>query len=220
MSKLSVSVLSADFSKLGADCREVLDAGADMIHFDVMDGHFVDNLSFGLPVLKSLRKALPDAYFDVHLMITSPLEFIMEFVEAGANCITFHVEASNSIRCTVAAIKAFGCDVGLAVNPNTPVEAVFPFLYDLTIILVMSVKPGHAGQKFHPQTPIKLRKLKAECVKRGIDPLISVDGGIKIENTAPLCIDSGANLLVAGSAIFDAPDRVEAVHAFKALKKN
>ena len=217
MVKLSPSVLSADFSRLGEDCREVLEAGADMIHFDVMDGHFVDNLSFGLPVLHGLRKALPNAYFDVHLMITHPLTYVKEFVEAGANCISFHVEASDSIRSTVASINAFGCGAGLVINPNTPAEAVFPYLEGLNIVLVMGVTPGHGGQSFRPDTLVKLRKLRAECNRRGLSPYISVDGGVKVDTTAPQCVEAGANLLVAGSAIFGAEDKAAAVRRFKSL---
>ena len=217
MAKLSPSVLSADFAKLGADCREVLDAGADMIHFDVMDGHFVDNLSFGLPVLASLRKALPDAYMDVHLMITEPLHFVTDFAEAGADCISFHVEAANSLRATIRAIKALGKDIGLVVNPKTPVETVFPVLDELSLVLIMGVTPGHGGQAFRPQTLDKIRKLRAECDRRGLAPEISVDGGVKLETTAPQCIEAGATLLVVGSAIFAAPDVAAAVRAFKAL---
>lgn len=217
MIKLSCSVLQADFAKLGADCREVLDAGADMIHFDVMDGHFVDNLSFGLPVLEGLRKALPDAYFDVHLMITNPLNYIKNFADAGANCISFHAEATNSISATIASIKAFGCDAGLVINPNTPVEAMFPFLDNLSLVLVMGVNPGHGGQAFQPEALEKLRRLRAECKKRKLSPWFSVDGGIKLETTAPLCVEAGANLIVVGSAIFEAQDRAAMIHAFKSL---
>ncbi len=217
MSALSASVLSADFARLGDDCRKVLDAGADMIHFDVMDGHFVDNLSFGIPVLAGLRKALPEAYFDVHLMITDPLIYIKEFVDAGASCISIHVESLNSIRSTIASIKAFGCDAGLVLNPHTPAEAAFPFLEDLKIVLSMGVTPGHGGQPFIPSTLDKIRALRAECDRLGLNPYLSVDGGIKAETTAPECIKAGATLLVAGSAIFDAPDIDKAVAQFKAL---
>lgn len=217
MAKLSASVLSADFARLGADCREVLDAGADMIHFDVMDGHFVNNLSFGLPVLKGLRKALPDAYFDVHLMITHPLTYIKEFAEAGANSISFHVEASNDIRATIAAIRACGCDAGLVINPNTPAETMMNDLDDLSLLLVMGVTPGHGGQKFQTAALDKLRKLRAECDRRGLRPLLSVDGGINAVTTGPLCVEAGATLLVAGSAVFDARDRANAVRRFKSL---
>jgi ribulose-phosphate 3-epimerase len=217
MTKLSPSVLSADFARLGADCREVLDAGADMIHFDVMDGHFVDNLSFGLPVLKGLRDALPDAYFDVHLMITNPLSYIKDFVDAGANCITFHIEASDSIRATSAAIRAYGCEAGLAINPNTPAETVFPYLDNLSLVLVMGVSPGHGGQAFNPVALEKLKKLRAECDRRGLNPYLSVDGGVKADTTGPQCVAAGANLLVAGSAVFCAKDKAEAVRKFKNL---
>lgn len=218
MVKLSPSVLSADFARLGADCREVLDAGADMIHFDVMDGQFVDNLSFGLPVLQGLRKALPDAYFDVHLMILDPLKYVRSFAEAGANCISFHVEASSNIRSTIASIKAYGCDAGLVINPDTPAEAVFPYLQDLSLVLVMGVTPGHGGQEFRPETLAKLCRLRKECENRSISPWLSVDGGVKIHTTAPLCVEAGANLLVAGSAVFCAEDKAAAVHAFKSLQ--
>ena len=217
MIKLSASVLSADFARLGADCREVLDAGADMIHFDVMDGHFVDNLSFGLPVLKGLRNALPEAYFDVHLMITHPLPYVKNFVDAGADCISFHAEAANSITATIASIKAYGCSAGLVVNPTTPAAAVFPFLKDLTLVLVMGVTPGHGGQAFRHESLDKLRAIRAECDRLGLSPYLSVDGGIKVDTTAPLCVEAGANLLVAGSAIFDAKDKASVVRAFKAL---
>lgn len=217
MIKLSPSVLSADFARLGDDCREVLDAGADMIHFDVMDGHFVDNLSFGLPVLKGLRKALPNAFMDVHLMITNPLKYVKEFVDAGADCITFHVECSDSIRATSAAIRAYGCKVGIAINPNTPAECVYPYLNDLSIVLVMGVTPGHGGQAFNPVALEKLSKLRTECFRRSLNPDLSVDGGIKAETTAPQCVEAGATMLVAGSAVFGAEDKVAAVKSFKTL---
>lgn len=217
MVKLSPSVLSADFAHLGNNCCEVLDAGADMIHFDVMDGHFVDNLSFGLPVLQGLHKALPNAYMDVHLMITNPLKYVKEFVDAGANCITFHIECSDSIRATSAAIRAYGCAAGLAINPNTPAECVFPYLDDLSIVLVMGVTPGHGGQAFNPVALDKLRKLRAECNRRGLSPYLSVDGGVKAATTGPQCVEAGATLLVAGSAVFGAEDKVAAVQSFKNL---
>lgn len=217
MTKLSPSVLSADFSRLGADCREVLEAGADMIHFDVMDGHFVNNLSFGLPVLEGLRHALPGAYFDVHLMITHPLLYVKEFAQAGANCISFHVEANSDIPATIAAIRACGCEAGLVVNPNTPAEAMFPYLDELSLLLVMGVTPGHGGQPFQVSALDKLRTLRAECARRGIHPYLSVDGGVKAASTGPQCVEAGATLLVAGSAVFGAKDKAAAVHQFRSL---
>lgn len=217
MTKISPSVLSANFAALGADCRAVLEAGADMIHFDVMDGHFVNNISFGLPVLEGLRKALPKAYFDVHLMISDPLAYVSEFAAAGADCITFHVEADSDITATIAAIRACGCGAGLSMKPSTPAEALFPYLDDLAIVLVMGVEPGHGGQSFQPAALEKLRRLRTECQRRGIHPDLSVDGGVKYATTAPQCVEAGATVLVAGSAVFCAEDIPEAVRQFKSL---
>ena len=217
MAKVSPSVLSADFAKLGEDCRKVLDAGADMIHFDVMDGDFVDNISIGIPVLQCLKAALPDAYMDVHLMITDPLRYVKEFADAGADCISFHVEAASDILATIAAIDALQKDAGLVVNPNTPVESVFPYLDDLALVLVMGVVPGHGGQAFRPETLDKIRALRSECDRRGLSTDISVDGGVKLSTTAPQCVEAGATILVAGSAIFGADDIAAAVAEFKKI---
>ncbi len=217
MIQISPSVLSADFAHLGEDCRRVLDAGADMIHFDVMDGHFVDNISFGLPVLESLRADLPDAVIDVHLMLSHPLSFVKRFANAGANLITFHVETVDDVTATLSAIRALGCGTGLAVSPNVPVEAVYPWLDELTLVQVLGVRPGHGGQSFRPATLEKLRILRAEIDRRGLDTILSVDGGIKAATTAPQCIEAGANALVVGSALFQAEDLREAMQQFKAL---
>lgn len=217
MTKISPSVLSANFAALGADCRAVLDAGADMIHFDVMDGHFVNNISFGLPVLEGLRRALPEAYMDVHLMISDPLAYVSAFAAAGADCITFHVEADSDIPATIAAIRSCGCGAGLSMKPSTPAEALFPYLDELALVLVMGVEPGHGGQSFQPAALEKLRRLRAECQRRGIHPDLSVDGGVKYATTAPQCVEAGATVLVAGSAVFCAEDIPEAVRQFKSL---
>lgn len=217
MIKLCPSVLSADFANLGADCKKVLDAGADMIHFDVMDGQFVDNISFGLPVLEALHKALPDAVMDVHLMISHPLRFIKRFQEAGANYITVHAEITDDLTATLVSITANGCGAGLAIDPDTPAEAVFPYLDQLALVLVMGVVPGHGGQAFRPNALEKLRKLRAECDRRGLNPILSVDGGIKADSTGPQCVEAGATALVAGSAVFNASDIPAAVHMFKNL---
>ncbi|MBQ7678159.1 MAG: ribulose-phosphate 3-epimerase [Lachnospiraceae bacterium] len=217
MAKVSPSVLSADFAKLGEDCRKVLDAGADMIHFDVMDGDFVDNISIGIPVLQCLKAALPDAYMDVHLMITDPLRYVKEFADAGADCISFHVEAASDILATIAAIDALQKDAGLVVNPNTPVESAFPYLDDLALVLVMGVVPGHGGQAFRPETLDKIRALRSECDRRGLSTDISVDGGVKLSTTAPQCVEAGATILVAGSAIFGADDIAAAGAEFKKI---
>lgn len=217
MTKVSPSVLSADFACLAESCRSVLEAGADMIHYDVMDGHFVDNISFGLPVLETLKQALPDAVYDVHLMITHPLKFVERFAKAGADYITFHVETVDDIQATLDAIRAAGCKAGMSVKPDTPAEAVFPWLDQLALVLVMGVEPGHGGQAFQPSALDKLRALRAECDRLGLDPYLSVDGGVKPGTTGPQCVEAGANLLVAGSAVFCAEDKEAAVAQFRAL---
>ena len=209
------SVLSADFTCLGEDCARVLNAGADMIHFDVMDGHFVDNLSFGLPVLETLHHALPQAVMDVHLMISHPLRFVHRFAAAGADYITVHVETTDDLSATLAAIHGCGCKRGMALNPDTPVEAVFPYLDQLELVLVMGVVPGHGGQPFDPRALDKLRALRAECARRGVSPILSVDGGVKPGTTAPQCTEAGAPALVAGSAVFGAKDASAAVRQLK-----
>ncbi len=209
------SVLSADFTCLGEDCARVLNAGADMIHFDVMDGHFVDNLSFGLPVLETLHHALPQAVMDVHLMISHPLRFVHRFAAAGADYITVPVETTDDLSATLAAIHGCGCKRGMALNPDTPVEAVFPYLDQLELVLVMGVVPGHGGQPFDPRALDKLRALRAECARRGVSPILSVDGGVKPGTTAPQCTEAGATALVAGSAVFGAKDASAAVRQLK-----
>ena len=140
MAIVSPSILSADFGKLGADCRMVLDAGAQMLHYDVMDGHFVPNISFGVPVLKSLHKALPDAFYDVHLMISHPLQYAEPFIKAGATLYNFHLECEDDIQATIDAVRALGCKVGLTIKPGTPAQALAPWLEQLDLVLVMSVE--------------------------------------------------------------------------------
>lgn len=217
MAKISPSILSADFARLGEDCKSVLDAGADMIHFDVMDGHFVDNISFGIPVLKSLHKSIPDAVYDVHLMISHPLAYNAEFAKAGADFITFHLEADDDIQQTIDAIHACGCKAGLSIKPNTPAEALFPWLEQIEMILVMSVEPGRGGQAFLPSALDKLRILRQECDRRELAPYLSVDGGINHCVTGPQCVQAGADLLVAGSALFGAADRTKVIQAIHRL---
>ena len=147
MAIVSPSILSADFGKLGADCRMVLDAGAQMLHYDVMDGHFVPNISFGVPVLKSLHKNLPDAFYDVHLMISHPLQYAEAFIKAGATLYNFHLECEDDIQATIDAVRALGCKVGLTIKPGTAPQALAPYLDQLDLVLVMSVEPGFGGQK-------------------------------------------------------------------------
>lgn len=206
MSELSASVLSADLSDLAAECRRTRDCGVKMIHFDVMDGHFVPNISYGAPVLKCLKKAVPDMVYDVHLMISEPARYAPDFAKAGADYITFHYEAvPDAVDKTIAAIRETGCKVGLSINPGTDPQVIFPWLDKLDLVLVMGVNPGFGGQSFMPATPERIAAIKAECVRRGLSPRIEVDGGVNAQ-TGALCADAGADLLVMGSAFYGAKD--------------
>ena len=217
MTKVAASILSADLANLQNDCTRLLDAGADLMHFDVMDGHFVPNISYGAPVLKCLHAAMPDVYYDVHLMISDPARYAADFARAGASLITFHLEAvPDTAEEVIAAIRAAGCQVGISIRPGTPVEAVFPYLGVVDLILVMSVEPGFGGQKFMPSALEKLRWLKEERAKRSARYLLEVDGGVD-DTTAPLCVEAGADILVAGSAVFGAADPAAAVRRLAAL---
>ena len=217
MTKIAASILSADFANLKHDCTRLLEAGVDLMHFDVMDGHFVPNISYGAPVLKCLHAAMPDVYYDVHLMISDPARYAADFARAGASLITFHLEAvPDTAEEVIAAIRAAGCQVGISIRPGTPVEAVFPYLGVVDLILVMSVEPGFGGQKFMPSALEKLRWLKEERAKRSARYLLEVDGGVD-DTTAPLCVEAGADILVAGSAVFGAADPAAAVRRLAAL---
>ena len=205
MAIVSPSILSADFGKLGADCRTVLDAGAQMLHYDVMDGHFVPNISFGVPVLKSLHKTLPDAFYDVHLMISHPLQYAEPFIKAGATLYNFHLECEDDIQQTLDAVKALGCKVGLTIKPGTAPEALEPYLDQLDLVLVMSVEPGFGGQKFMADMMPKVAQLRAMLDEVNPDCELEVDGGVDTA-TRDVCVNAGANVLVAGSAVYKAAD--------------
>ena len=210
MTIISPSILSADFNQLGADCRMVLDAGAQMLHYDVMDGHFVPNISFGVPVLKSLHKGMPAAFYDVHLMISHPLQYAEPFIKAGASLYNFHLECEDDIQQTIDAVKALGCKVGLTIKPGTAPEALAPYLDQLDLVLVMSVEPGFGGQKFIESQLDKIHMLRHTIQDMGFECDIEVDGGIN-EETSLLVRQAGANVLVAGSAIYGAEDVAEAI---------
>jgi len=198
--KISPSILSADFSKLGKEIQDLEQAGADMIHIDVMDGHFVPNITIGPEVIKKLRKhtSLP---FDVHLMISPVNNFIKNFADAGANIITIHPEATNDLQSSIEKIKSLKKKAGVSLNPETPVEKVMPVLKLIDLVLVMSVNPGFGGQKFMNETLNKVKILRKEIDKEKLKTLIEIDGGINFEN-GRLAKNAGVDILVSGTTIF------------------
>ena len=198
--KISPSILAGDFSKLGSEIKKLEDGGADMIHVDVMDGHFVPNLTIGPPVIKSLRK-YTNLPFDVHLMISPVHKYIQNFSEAGADIITIHPEATKNIKDSVDLIKSLGKKVGLSLNPDTQIETIEKHLKDINLVLVMTVYPGFGGQKFISKILDKIKSLKKIKDEKNLNFEIEVDGGINFENNK-LVIDAGANILVSGTTIF------------------
>ncbi|MGD9559728.1 MAG: ribulose-phosphate 3-epimerase [Oscillospiraceae bacterium] len=210
MPQVAPSVLAADFANLQQDCRRVLGPHSGMLHIDVMDGVFVPNISIGVPVLQSLKKALPTAEYDVHLMIVRPHLFVEAFADAGADRITVHLEAESAVEETLRAIRAKGCKAGLSLRPATPVQALWPHLPLVDQVLVMSVEPGFGGQAFMPEAVEKIRALRRECTRRQCAVEIEVDGGITPETAAP-CWAAGADILVAGSAVFHQKDPQKAI---------
>jgi ribulose-phosphate 3-epimerase len=209
MVKIAPSILSADFSKLGEEILAVEKGGADYIHIDVMDGHFVPNITIG-PLIVDAIRPITKLPLDVHLMIENPDQYIEAFAKAGADYITVHVEASRHLHRTIQNIKSYGVKAGVVLNPATPVESIQHIIADIDMVLLMSVNPGFGGQKFIPEVLPKIRKVKEMAEQKGLDIEIEIDGGVNSE-TAKLCMEAGANVLVAGSAIYNEEDYAKAI---------
>ena len=213
MIKISPSILAGDLSRLSDEAIRLHDAGADMVHIDVMDGHFVTNISFGMPVIECMRKHT-EAVFDVHLMISEPEKYAERFLNAGADILTFHYEAAKDPAALLDFIRARGKRAAISIKPATPAQVVFPLLEKCDMVLVMTVEPGYGGQAFMPDMMEKVAAIRAEANRRGLDIDIQVDGGIN-EKNAPLVIEKGANVLVAGSSVFKADDMREMINKLR-----
>ena len=218
MIRIAPSMLSCDFSRMGEEAKRMELAGADCLHLDVMDGMFVPNISFGIPVIASLRPTttLP---FDVHLMVVEPERYIERFIDAGADWVTVHVEACADLTVALDTIRLKGKRVGLSLNPHTPLERILPYLDKCDYILVMTVEPGYGGQALIPSVLDKIKELRRVIDERNLSLEIEVDGGVKLDNAATV-IEAGADILVAGSAVFGASDVKATIDALRDARKN
>ena len=212
---VSPSLLAADFTNLAEEIKRTEVAKADMLHLDVMDGIFVTNLSFGVPVVAALRK-ITDITFDTHLMTQDPIRLIEKFAKAGSDYITFHYESDSNVKDTIALIKSFGVKAGISVKPKTDITEIYPYLDDLDLVLIMTVEPGYGGQSFMEDMLPKISALRKEIDNRGLKTIIEIDGGIN-DKTGKLCVDNGADALVAGTYLYASDEMTERTELLKNL---
>lgn len=217
MPLIAPSILSADFLNLGRDIEMINNSEADWFHLDVMDGRFVPNISYGMPIIKTMKKVASKT-FDVHLMIVEPEKYFEDFKAAGADVLTVHYEASTHLHRSLQAIKALGMKAGVSLNPHTPVHVLEDIIADIDLVLIMSVNPGFGGQKFIPQALDKIRKVKKMITDAGCNTLIEVDGGVTLENAGAL-VEAGADVLVAGNTVFSSADPADTIKKLKQAGK-